>query len=939
MPANLDLSSVPDHAHAALARLGEDFAAACQAHELAPVELPAATARIWYLSDFVARTAIRKPQLFSDLLASGDLDRPYIDGEMTTRIHEAIRQCPNDVELSQSLRYWRHREMIRIAWRDLINPHPAEPTKNPKPAYAALSETLTDTTTLAEALIDSALEWLQKDLIGKHGHPRSHEGQVQQLLVLGMGKLGGRELNFSSDIDLIFTYPYSGQTDGERCLDNQQFFTRLGQRLIKALDEKTADGFVFRVDMRLRPFGDAGPLVMSFDAFEDYYETHGREWERYAMIKARAVAGDRAPAETLHAMLQPFVYRRYLDYGAFASLRDMKALINREAVRKGKEQDVKLGEIDILPDFAVQQLLEAYRFLRLTENRLQMWADQQTHALPSDPEGQARLACAMGFDSWSDFSHVLEKHMRHVHEQFQQVFAAPQRDIDAEETEQPEAQRDLTALWAGKLDAEKAKTVLKQLGVNETEEALNRINDLRESSTCRSLTATGRERLDKLMPLLLGVLNGLEHTDDTLMRLLKLVQTIARRSVYLSLLVENPLALSQLARLCDASPFIAEHLTRYPLLLDELLDPRSLYAPPDKQGLMEALREELIQVPRDDTEQIMDRLRLFKQVQVLKVAAADIMDVLPVMKVSDHLTWIAEVVLEQVLKVVMQQLIEKHGKPQCTVNGKTKTPGFAIVGYGKLGGLELGYGSDLDIVFLHDSEGENAVTDGEERPLENGDFFARLGQKILHFLGTFTPAGRLYEVDTRLRPSGASGLLVSSVKAFEEYQHHSAWTWEHQALVRARPVAGDLSIAEQFQGLRRGVLTKDREQPTLKTEVREMREKMWQELASRDPEWFDLKKDPGGIADIEFMVQYLVLAHSGQYPELCTYPDNIRILESLIDTGLLPKEDAVFLMDTYRMFRDRIHELSLQEQSARIPAGQWLEARERVQALWQQLMM
>ncbi|MCG5501650.1 bifunctional [glutamate--ammonia ligase]-adenylyl-L-tyrosine phosphorylase/[glutamate--ammonia-ligase] adenylyltransferase [Ectothiorhodospira lacustris] len=962
-PQDLCLDGIPQAARPGLLNLAEDYLSACRGQGLSPGPWPEALAGVWYYSDFVARTAIRHPDRFLALLDSGDLERAYADGDMRRRVRDALETAEDEAGLMRLLRQARNREMVRIAWRDLTG-------------TATLDETLRDLSTLADHLIDGALDWLHADMVRRHGEPGDADGQPQRLVVLGMGKLGGHELNFSSDIDLIFAYPRTGETDGERCLDNSQFFIRLGQRLIKVLNEKTPDGFVYRVDMRLRPFGDTGPLVMSFDALEDYYESHGREWERYALIKARAVAGDRDSAQQLYALLRPFIYRRYLDFGAFGSLRDMKALINREAARKGKDQDIKLGEggirevefvgqafqliragrdpslqlrgirpvlerlaaQDLMPAYAVRHLLEAYDFLRRTENRLQMVADQQTHRLPREDGDRLRLALSMGFDDWNSFENTLSRHMRRVHGQFEQVFAAPQRaDEDGEQAAQPEAQRDLAALWLGSLDRDRSLAILGELGLSDPERALAGLEHLRDSSACRSLTATGRERLDRLMPLMVGLLTGLGASDVTLERLLRLVQTIARRSVYLSLLVENPLALSQLARLCEASPWIADHLTRYPLLLDELLDPRSLYAPPGRQGLMDALNDELVQVPQDDLEQVMDRLRMFKQVQVLKVAAADIMDVLPVMKVSDHLTWIAEVVLERVLSLVLEQLVARHGRPRCLIDGAPYEPGFAVVGYGKLGGLELGYGSDLDIVFLHDSRGERAMTDGE-RPLDNSEFFARVGQRILHFLGVFTGAGRLYEVDTRLRPSGASGLLVTSVAAFEDYQRHSAWTWEHQALVRARPVAGDARIAEAFQAMRARVLQQPRDEAALCREVREMREKMWKEHATRDPAWFDLKRDPGGIADIEFMVQYLVLAHAGRHPQLTTWPDNIRILESLIETGLMSRDDALFLMDTYRSFRDRIHELTLQELPARVPASDWAREREQVRAFWRRLM-
>ncbi|MFW5452316.1 bifunctional [glutamate--ammonia ligase]-adenylyl-L-tyrosine phosphorylase/[glutamate--ammonia-ligase] adenylyltransferase [Thioalkalivibrio sulfidiphilus] len=961
-PPRPSLDTLPEALRADLVRLLDDFESACARDGLALDHWPEALVRVWAGSGFAARIAIRRPSLLLELIQDGTLARPLGSGEMAARVGAVFQAAQDETALMRDLRLLRQREMMRIVWRDLSG-------------EASLDETLGDLTDLAEHCIDQAAAWVHGQMVQRHGEPRDAEGRPQRLVVLGMGKLGGRELNFSSDVDLIFTYPARGESDGEKPLDNQQFFIRLGQRLIRLLDENTAEGFVFRVDMRLRPFGDAGPLAMDFDTLEGYYESHGREWERYALIKARVVAGDREAGRALMRALHPFVYRRYLDYGAFAALRDMKAMINREAARRSRGDDVKLGEggirevefigqafqliragrdprlqlrgirpvlrrlaeMELMPGYVVEQLISAYEFLRRTENHLQMAQDQQTHRLPEDDEGRLRLAFSMDYGDWDSFAHELGRQRRRVQEHFQQVFAAPQGEAEEETGAEGPGQAALAAIWAGDRSGERAQAVLAEVGFRDAFKALEWVEDLRESPACRSLTATGRERLDQLMPLLLGAAAGAEDPDTVLSRLVTLVRSIARRSVYLSLLVESPMALSQLVKLCDASPWIAQLLTRHPLLLDELLDPRSLYAPMDREGLSAELDEELSQIPQDDMEQMMDRLRQFQQVQMLKVAAADIMGVLPLMKVSDHLTWIAEVVLERVLSLVMAQLHARYGRPRCLIDGQPYEPGFAIIGYGKLGGLELGYGSDLDIVFVHDSAGDQQLTDGE-KSLDNSEFFARVGQRIVHVLGTYTGAGRLYEVDTRLRPSGTSGLLVSSLKAFEQYQETKAWTWEHQALVRARPVAGDTRIAEGFAEIRRRILGVCREREKLRQEVREMREKMWSEHASRKEGQFDLKRDPGGIADIEFMVQYWVLAHACDHPPLLDYPDNIRILERLVDTGMLPEQDAHFLTDTYRAFRNRIHRLTLQEAPAVVDTEEFAPQREAVRALWRRVM-
>ncbi len=913
--------------------------------------------RVWAYSAFVARACVRTPALLQDLLSSGDLERPYGEGEMAVRVHDACRDSADQAALDSSLRRLRRREMVRIAWRDLDG-------------RASLDETLAELSDLADACVDAALDWHYAQICARHGQPRSSRGEVQRLVVLGMGKLGGRELNFSSDIDLIFAFPEQGMSDGTKPLENQEFFVRLGQRLIQSLSGITAEGFVFRVDMRLRPFGDAGPLVMGFEAMEDYYLVHGRDWERYAMIKARVIAGDREAGATLLKDLRPFVYRRYLDYGAFAALREMKALINRETARRGRVGDIKLGaggirEIEfigqafqlirggrdpqlqrrgirrviallveraLLPAFAGEQLLAAYDFLRRTENRLQMWQDQQTHNLPTEASGRLRLAVSMGFEDWAGFEKVLSDHMRRVHEHFDRVFEAPQTG-----TQGARGQTDLAALWAGEVEAPHAEQILAGQGYEDAERALLELKTLHEGRVARSLGKAGRARLDQLMPLLIAAAGGSEHPTETLTRLLRLIEAIARRSVYLALLVEHPLALSQLINLCAASPWVASHLAHHPVVLDELLDPRNLYAPPDRQGLGEALARELERVDPDDLEQLMERLRMFKQAQVLRVAAADLMHVLPLMRVSDQLTWIAEAELQAIVEIAWRDMTRRYGRPQCRIDGEPYHPGFAIIGYGKLGGIELGYGSDLDIVFVHDSAGEAQYTEGE-KSLDNATFFARLGQRIIHILGTFTPAGILYDVDTRLRPSGASGMLVSSLVAFERYQHEDAWTWEHQALVRARAVAGERRLGEAFAAIREHVLRERRDPVALRREVREMREKMWQELGNKEPGRFDLKKDPGGIADIEFMVQYKVLAHACDYPVLTAYTDNIRILESLAESRLLPSADVHVLQEAYRVYRDMIHALTLQERPNVVEEGEYAGYREEVRRLWRELM-
>ena len=924
----------------------------------AGIELPTGAAlellvQVWACSEFVARACIREPVLLAELSGSGDLITAYAPGDLAERLERRLVDATDEERLAIALRQFRRREMVRIAWRDLAG-------------LAGLTETLGDLTDLADVAVNAALHRLHAWQSQRYGEPRSADGQPQRLVVLGMGKLGGRELNFSSDIDLILTYPQQGETDGSRAISNEEFFRRLGQRLSKVLAEITAEGFVFRVDLRLRPFGDAGPVALSFAAFEDYYQHHGRDWERYAMIKARVIAGDQEAGEQLLAELRPFVYRRYLDYHAFEALRDMKAMIAQEVERKGMQRNIKLGpggirEIEFigqafqliyggrepalrergilqvldtlaasgrLPETAVHSLQSAYEFLRRVENRLQAWSDRQTHDLPDDELAKVRLAFAMGYPGWGAFTLELARHVEAVTQQFTLVFGG---------ADESSTGAGLAALWQEDCGEECALPLLVERGFEEPARAWNRLRALREGFTYRTMSLRGRERLDALMPRVLEVVATTAQPTATLERILNLLETVARRSVYLALLTDQPQALTQLVKLFAASGWIAQHLTRYPLLLDDLLNPAVLYAPLDRRQLALELAQQLQRAPADDPEEVLNALRYFKQTQVLRVAAADVSGAMPLMIVSDHLTEIAEVLLRRVLELAWADLLPRFGQPRCVAGDVERDAQFAIVAYGKLGGIELNYGSDLDLVFLHDSAGSRQLTAGP-RQIDNAAFFAKLVQRIIHFLTTRTGAGELYEVDTRLRPSGRAGLLVSSFEAFAEYQHQQAWTWEHQALARARVVAGPAMLAERFQAIRGEILQRERDPTTLRQEVRGMRERMRAELDASTADVFDLKQGRGGIADIEFVVQYAVLANAGRYPELLAYTDNIRQLDGLERCGVLAIADAARLRHAYRVLRRRIHLLKLQEQPAQIPSDHVRDERESVIRIWRRLM-
>lgn len=916
-----------------------------------------ARAQVWEASEFVALAAARHPGDFAALLTQGDLARSYASDELARRLVAALADSADEPSLHRALRQFRRREMLRIVWRDLAD-------------WAPLPETLEDLSELAEVCIRQTLDRLQDWSGAELGTPRAPDGRPLRLVVLAMGKLGARELNLSSDIDLIFAFAQSGEvTDGPRPLSHEQFFVKLARKLVQALANPTVDGFAFRVDTRLRPFGEVGPLAMSFQAMEDYYQSQAREWERYAMIKARPVAGDPADQDALLGMLRPFVYRRYLDFGAFDSLRDLKRMISKELYRHGMDANIKLGpggirEIEfigqafqlvrggrdpdlqvrpirqvlaclaekrLLPVAAVAQLDAAYVFLRRVENRLQAYRDQQTHRLPEDAAGRWRLARALGFADWIACAAVLDAHRYRVQQQFDQVFAAP----DGQDA--PETAADATgfhALWMGTQDAAQDLALLAQTGFIDGATARKRVEQFRDATARKGLSSRGRERLAQLMPLALRVVADSDQPDLALERLLRVLEAVVQRTAYLAMLVEHPGILAQLARLAAMSSWFSVQIARHPLLLDELIDPRRLYAPLRREELESELDTLLAPVETDDLEQQMERLHQFAQGNRLRVAAADLTEAIPLMVVSDYLTEIAEVAVARVLRLAFAHLRRQHGSPTAIAGQDT---GFLALGYGKLGGIELGYDSDLDLVFLHGSERIDAMTDGA-KAIANEQFYARLGQRMIHMLTTRTASGALYEIDMRLRPDGSKGRLVRSLSSFAAYQESDAWTWEHQALVRARVVAGDPLLAQRFDAVRRAILCRVRDPDTLRNEVRAMREKMRANLDKTRADVFDIKQGAGGIADIEFMVQYAVLRWAAAYPELADWTDNIRLLERLAHLDLLPKSAVRELADTYRALRARYHRSALQEQPKTIPVNQFQAERERVREWWRVLM-
>ena len=936
---------------------------------------------LWGCSDFVAQQCQLHPLEFQELVESGDLQCGYLLQDHQQRIQQRLPSDCGEEELSQQLRKFRRRELIRIIWRDFSR-------------QAPLLETTADMTSMAESAINAAISVLHPITCEELGtayrgddqngslekQPSGNEPAEQQMIVVAMGKMGAHELNISSDIDLIFAYPRKGVTQRPvssaqvKTTSNQEFFTRLGQKLIAALDRKTADGFVFRVDMRLRPYGQSGPLVMSFDALEEYYQTQGREWERYAMVKARAVTGELADREYLDSILRPFTYRKYLDFGAIEALRDLKKAIDREILRKGMQSDIKLGpggirevefiaqafqlirggrNIDLqtqslyqaLQQLAADQVLDpedinglwnAYQFLRNTEHALQGIGDKQTQELPDNELGQQRVATILGFENWQDFDQQLQQHRQHVKKIFADIFADPDQAEDAGEANLIGSEDDNSSLH--QMDIAELETLLRGSGFKDPQSVAQQLYSLYQSRAVLALDAEPRNRLDRLMPKLVYACSTATDNSVTLSRVIGLVQAVLRRSAYLALLGENPKALQQLVLLCERSLWVADQLTAYPALLDELLDSRSLYTAPSKETLQDHLRQHMLRIPDDDLEQQMETIRYFVRSNNLRVAACELTDVMPLMQVSDYLTWLAEVVIEHSVNIAWKQMADQYGQPQ---SRDGKVPGFIVVAYGKMGGIELGYKSDLDLVFLYsDTGGQGTYKQNTTGPrvIDNSTFFVRLGQRIIHLLSTVTPSGAAYEIDMRLRPSGNSGMLVSSLAAFEKYQRENAWTWEHQALVRSRVVAGDRDLGEAFDLARKSILEQQRCEQSLRTQVVEMREKMRKHLGqTRKDGKFSLKQGVGGIVDIEFMVQFAVLAWSHNHPELTRWSDTIRILESLAQSGLLSEQQSSQLIDTYKRYRSAGHRLQLQNQLPEVASSELLECREIVTAQWQQL--
>ncbi len=896
------------------------------------------------LSRFLARNLQIDDEL-GEWILSHPASRAYAPGLIPESIASALSAADDGESLYRELRRQRRRCMCLVAWADLSGAWRLRDT------LSALSE-------LADRLIDAALERVYADLCARHGTPIGREsGEPVPMVVLGLGKLGGGELNFSSDVDLVFSYPELGETDGGRSLSNEEFFVRLGRNLVKMLDEPSADGFVFRTDMRLRPNGASGPLALSFGAMEHYYQAHGRDWERYALIKARVVAGDARRGAELLATLRPFVYRKYLDFSAFESIRDMKTLINRELERKGRRNDIKLGPggireiefivqshqlirggresglqtpslhraIDELVNLRVietgerDRLLDAYAFLRNTEHRLQMADDLQTQRLPDDDGERARLAASLGFDDYAAFETALGAHRALVQDCFARLFQTDSRPAG----DVPDG---FTDVWFATRGESQCRAFLGEQGFEDPERALNLVRGIRQGRVYQGFSRNGRERLDRMIPAALKEIVQVRSPDQSLARFISVIEGIGHRSAYFALLAENRLALKQLVQLIGTSAWVAGWIARHPVILDELLDPIAniVLAPPAK---IHAEIERRLERVAGDMEAQMDLLREYKNGYFLRVAALAIAGALEPLAVRRGLSDLADAVLASVVPVARASLTAKVREQVEPVSERLM---FGVVGYGKLGGRELSYHSDLDLVFLFDVE---PPVDAAMEPTL-GYYHSRLAQRIMHVLNTTTRAGVLYETDIRLRPSGRSGTMVSSVRAFDEYQQQQAWTWEHQALVRSRMITGSDALVERFEAVRTAVLSRERDVDKLKHDVVDMRRRMTEANSRSTANQFDLKLGEGGIVDVEFLAQYHVLAGAARHPSILVPRGTVEILEALAEAGLVTREEAAGLQSAYREYLAVELELRLQEQPVLIDQARCTEHREFVMSVF-----
>ena len=930
------------------------FAAANAEYDLAQHQ--AEITYVFGLSDFIGDKMSQHPDWLVTLFTRAE--QQANNTEYATELATALEQVSDETTLLRTIRHFRHRQMIAIAWRDLTN-------------RQNMTESLAQVSDLANALILQTYNWLYQAHCKQYGEPIGEHGP-QPLLIMAMGKLGGGELNFSSDIDLIFAYPEKGETNRERKpVENQQFFHKLAQKVINALNKITIDGQVFRVDMRLRPFGDSGPLVMHFDGMEDYFQDQGRQWERFAMVKARIVNEPDAYTQALSDILRPFTFRRYLDFTTIDALRSMKQMISTEIRRRRLTDNIKLGaggireveffaqsfqlihggkepklqhknlkvtldalaELSLVDHNTVDELYADYLFLRKVEHTLQQMQDKQTQTLPDSEWGKEVLIKVLGFADYETFYTHLNQAMARIHGHFNALIEETQ---DSHDETDSLYQLCIDSWQVGLSEDEFVTMFAEQPFAAILPQLYKAINDFTANLRNYRLGERGQQTLQKLLPeVLYTVINHSEcESEQVLTRVLSVINSVAGRTTYLDLLLENPDVLKQLVKLCTRSGWIAEQVRRFPLLLDELITPIYLQQQDSdiatsKHNYAADLRQTMLRVEHDDTEAVMETLRQYKLCQQLRIAASDISGSLPINFVSDKLTVLAEVVLEFVIQSAWHQMSDKFGQPEHLGQDQI---GLAVVGYGKLGGYELGYGSDLDLVFIHNAPRESQTNGAKS--ISAQQFYIKLTQRIMHMLNANTLFGQLYEADLRLRPSGNSGLLCCSIAGFADYQQTEAWTWEHQALVRARAVVGDVDLVAEFNHIRADILGQTRDLAKLVTDVTDMRKKMRDHLLTNNAPGIDLKQCEGGITDIEFITQYLVLAHAHAHDTMTVYSDNLRILDAAVTAKLIDEETGKQLQDAYLLLREHYHQLTLADSKYATESDTLNQVRQTVTEIW-----
>lgn len=896
-------------------------------------------------SKMIADYAERHPVEFSGVcedLAKGKLASTDYKEKLFADVWEK-----DEIELAKYLRQFRKKQHIKLAGQEILD-------------LVEVTDTIQYLSDLASHILDVTYQFYYVQLSEKYGIPLSDKGEKQALTIFGMGKLGGGELNFSSDIDLIMCFPENGETDDSgrlSAISNELFFHRVAQKMIALLDKLDTNGFVYRVDMRLKPFGSVGNLCVTFKSMRRYYLEHGRNWERYALIKMRAVAGHIEQGDKLLSELESFIYQRHVDYTAVESIDEMKKKIVTKAREEALANNLKLGNggireiefivqayqllyggrmltlrgqsilqaLDVLADREllgknmVDILRRNYLFLRRVENAIQFYQDQQTHDLPESKKAQNALLVALSFTTWEELTEKVAATRYEVYQLFQRVFATndtAQQTVEIEHT--------TSEFWQQQLaEVDIQSTSLASLFAK-----------FYKQMAAHNMGDKYILRLNWVLPQIIKALKNEDNPEKVGSHMLELLEAIADKSVYLSLLVENPQVLKKIMTLFMRSSWMTKFLCEHPLVIDELVHEGHEKALPNKAEIRARLQHALEQTI--DEQEKFKTIVDFKNSQIFRVASADLQNKIKTIHVSDQITWVAEAIIEEVLVIARHDLVSKYGEPSFEVNGQIYKAEFGVIAYGKFGGFEMGYGSDMDLLFLHNSSGQNQVTQGE-KSIENELFFIRLVQKINNLLTTLTPNGKLYEVDMRLRPSGNSGMPISSLASFEDYQMQEAWTWEHQALVRARFVAGDDGIANGFKAVRQMILCQTRDAHKLKKDVLDMRERMRTNTNVAEKGLFDLKQGEGGVTDIEFIVQYLLLLHAKDHRHLVRCSDNLRQLAALELFEIILSSQASELRLAYRRYRFLIHHQQLKGKKALLKNDMVEEEINTVKKIWNEL--